>query len=95
MNDAVLDNSNGRGAATEPDAGPQAEAPTLTLQAALKLAGFAATGGQAKQLIQGGDVRVNGAVETRRKHKLVEGDEIAVGSEVFVLELAPEPADVG
>lgn len=94
MNDAVLDPANAPANAPESDPAPDAEVPTLTLQAALKLAGFAATGGQAKQLIQGGDVRVNGAVETRRKHKLVEGDEIAVGSEVFVLELAPEPDDV-
>lgn len=69
------------------------EMPTLTLQAALKLAGFVGTGGQAKQLIQGGDVRVNGEVETRRKRKLTEGDEVGVGDEVFVLELEPPEDD--
>lgn len=64
----------------------------ITLSDALKLAGVAATGGQAKQLIQAGRVMVNGAVETRRKHRLGPGDEITVDGESFVLELA-EPAE--
>ena len=73
------------------DPSPSDDAPpTLTLQAALKLAGFADTGGQAKQLIQSGQVRVNGEIETRRKRKLREGDEVALGDEAFVLELDPE-----
>jgi ribosome-associated protein len=66
------------------------DAPTLTLSAALKLAGFAATGGQAKRLVQSGEVRVNGRVETRRKARLRPGDEIALGDESFVLELADD-----
>jgi ribosome-associated protein len=70
------------------------DAPTLTLSAALKLAGFAATGGQAKRMIQAGEVTVNGRVETRRKAKLRAGDEITVGEEAFVLELA-DGADAG
>jgi ribosome-associated protein len=65
-------------------------APTLTLSAALKLAGFADTGGQAKRLVQAGEVRVNGRVETRRKARLRPGDEIALGDESFVLELADD-----
>ena len=64
--------------------------PTITLANVLKLSGFAETGGEAKLLIQGGDVLVNGEVETRRKRKLVEGDTIAVHGEEFVLELEPE-----
>jgi len=60
---------------------------TLPLSAALQLAGFAETGGQAKRMIQAGDVRVNGAVETRRKRRLVPGDAIEVGDDAFVLEL--------
>jgi ribosome-associated protein len=60
---------------------------TLTLTAALKLAGVADTGGQAKVLIQGGLVRVNGAVETRRKRRVAAGDEIEVEGDRFVLEL--------
>ena len=63
------------------------DAPSLALQEALKLAGFADTGGQAKTRIQAGEVRVNGRVETRRKHRLRPGDEVEVDGEVFVLEL--------
>lgn len=67
---------------------PEAEpAPTLTLTEALKLSGLADTGGQAKRLVQDGEVRVNGEVETRRKRRLRPLDEISVGDETFVLEL--------
>lgn len=60
---------------------------TLTLNSALKLIGVAETGGGAKQMIQAGQVKVNGLVETRRKRKLRAGDVIEVGGEEFVLEL--------
>ncbi len=63
---------------------------TLTLGEALKLSGFAATGGQAKVLIQSGQVKVNGVIETRRKSKLQAGDVLEVGGEEFVLELEAE-----
>jgi len=59
---------------------------TITLNDALKLTGIADTGGQAKRMIQGGEVRVNGEVETRRKHKLRAGDVIEVDGEEFELE---------
>ena len=59
----------------------------LTLGSALKLSGLVATGGQAKALIQEGSVKVNGEVERRRKRKVVQGDEITVGDETFVIEL--------
>lgn len=65
-------------------------APTLTLAAALKLAGFAGTGGQAKRMIQAGDVRVNDEVETRRKRKLRPGDEITIRDDTFVVELGDD-----
>ena len=58
----------------------------LTLGEALKLARVAQTGGHAKQLIQAGEVRVNGEVETRRKRKVRPGDVIAVGAKEFVVE---------
>jgi ribosome-associated protein len=60
----------------------------ITLSDALKLSGLAQTGGQAKGLIQGGEVKVNGEVETRRKRKLRAGDVISVGDEEFVIEEA-------
>jgi ribosome-associated protein len=46
----------------------------ITLAQAVKAAGLADTGGQAKHLVRGGAVTVNGAVETRPGRKLVEGD---------------------
>jgi ribosome-associated protein len=63
---------------------------TITLNDALKLAGLAETGGQAKLLIQSGKVKVNGVVETRRKKQLKEGDVIEVNGEEFTLELGDE-----
>jgi ribosome-associated protein len=53
----------------------------MTLGQALKSAGVAGTGGEAKVLIQYGEVRVNGETETRRGHKLQSGDVIEVGDE--------------
>jgi ribosome-associated protein len=64
-----------------------ADTPTIRLDDALKLAGAAETGGRAKLLIQSGEVTVNGAVETRRKRRLVQGDVIGVGGETFELDL--------
>ncbi len=66
------------------------EIDVLRLDDALKLAGVAGTGGQAKQLIQQGDVRVNGEIETRRKRKLVEGDVVEVGGESFEIALSDD-----
>lgn len=65
-------------------------AEAITLNDALKLSGLAGTGGQAKLLIQSGQVTVNGETETRRKRKLREGDVVCVGDEEFVLELDGE-----
>lgn len=62
----------------------------ISLNDVLKLSGLAGTGGQAKQLIQSGQVTVNGVVETRRKRKLREGDVVRVGDDEFVLELDGE-----
>jgi ribosome-associated protein len=61
----------------------------ITLNDALKLSGLAATGGQAKVLIQSGQVKVNGEVEMRRKKKLKAGDVIEVNGEEFEIELEP------
>jgi ribosome-associated protein len=58
------------------------ELPTgVTLGQALKSASIAGTGGEAKVLIQTGEVRVNGEVETRRGRKLEKGDVVEVGDE--------------
>lgn len=50
----------------------------LRLDQFLKLCGVAETGGRAKLMIQGGDVQVNGELETRRRRKLASGDVIEV-----------------
>lgn len=55
--------------------------PDTTLGQALKIWGIAGTGGEAKVLIQFGEVLVNGEVETRRGRKLQEGDVVEVGDE--------------
>lgn len=44
----------------------------------MKLTGLAVTGGHAKILIQDGDVKVNGHVETRRGRVLRDGDIVDV-----------------
>ncbi len=53
----------------------------IALGQALKAANVVGTGGEAKVLIQTGEVRVNGEVETRRGRKLKEGDVVEVGDE--------------
>jgi ribosome-associated protein len=59
---------------------------TICLDDYLKACGIVETGGQAKVLIQGGQVTLNGMVETRRRKKLVPGDVVRVGDEVFTIE---------
>lgn len=49
----------------------------IQLDQFLKLSGIAGSGGQAKALIQSGDVKVNGEVEQRRGRKLQAGDTVA------------------
>ena len=53
----------------------------ITLDQFLKQTGIVGSGGQAKILIQEGEVRLNGVVETRRGKKLVPGDVVEIGSE--------------
>ena len=55
----------------------------LRLDQFLKLRGIADTGGHAKLLIQGGEVQVNGQVETRRRRKLVVGDVVQVAGKAY------------
>lgn len=61
--------------------------PTIKLDQFLKLVNAVETGGQAKVLIQGGEVKVNGAVETRRRRTLVAGDVVELAGESFTVEL--------
>ena len=52
-----------------------------TLGQALKASNLVQSGGEAKVLVQGGEVRVNGEVETRRGRRLRAGDVVEVGDE--------------
>ncbi|MCA9262567.1 MAG: RNA-binding S4 domain-containing protein [Planctomycetales bacterium] len=63
---------------------PEEREESIRLDQFLKLCGVA-TGGQAKQLIQSGQVLVNGEVETRRSKKLRIGDEVVWENESFVV----------
>jgi ribosome-associated protein len=55
--------------------------PGITLGQALKAANLVGSGGEAKVVIQSGEVLVNGEVETRRGRRLEEGDVVEVGDE--------------
>ena len=57
----------------------------IRLGQAMKLAGLTDNGSQAKEVIQGGEVSVNGETETRRGRKLRDGDVFSwKGQEVCV-----------
>ena len=60
---------------------------TIKLDQFLKFVGIAPTGGQAKLMIQDGDVRVNGTIETRRGRKLVAGDKVTAIGQTFEVDL--------
>jgi len=53
----------------------------------LKYVGVAATGGEAKLLIQEGQVTVNGKTEKRRGYKLKEGDVVKAGTASFKISI--------
>lgn len=57
----------------------------IKLGQALKLAGLVESGVDAKFVVQDGLVQVNGAVETQRGKKLVDGDEVAYDGQTFVI----------
>ena len=58
---------------------------TIELAKLLKFSGLAESGGQAKQMIVSGVVRVNGEVETRKGRKLHPGDVVRCGGETVEL----------
>lgn len=59
---------------------------TIQLDQFLKWQGLVSTGGQAKLAIQGGEVLLNGVVETRRKKKLTAGDKVTFAGRTLVVE---------
>jgi ribosome-associated protein len=58
----------------------------LRLDHFLKLVGAVGSGGQAKQLIQNGEVLLNGEIETRRRKKLTAGDKVTVEGQTFTVD---------
>ena len=60
----------------------------IKLQDLLKLAAAVSTGGEAKILIQEGDVTVNGEVCTMRGKKIRPGDDVALRGEHYTVTYA-------
>ena len=58
----------------------QIEEDSIKLGQFLKLADLIESGGEAKQVLAGGIVRVNGDVETRRGRQLERGDVVSVAA---------------
>jgi len=67
----------------------------INLTQVLKLAGWAGTGGEAKALIADGLIRVNGAVESRKRRKMTLGDRVAMedGPSLILVGTPPLPCD--
>lgn len=57
----------------------------IKLGQALKLAGLVESGVDAKIVIQNGEVKVNGEVDTRRGKKLVDGDVVSFNGNEFTI----------
>jgi ribosome-associated protein len=51
----------------------------------LKFGGLASSGGEAKRAVSEGRVRVNGIVESRKRRKLVGGDQVALDGSTIVV----------
>lgn len=60
----------------------------IKLEAAMKYAALTETGGEAKELIQNGEVTVNGEVCTMRGKKLRDGDKFGFDGRSYVIHAA-------
>ena len=56
----------------------------------LKATGYAATGGEAKMMVDDGLVAVNGERESRKRRKLRIGDEVNVDNQILIALIASE-----
>lgn len=56
----------------------------------LKFEGMVASGGEAKSVVEGGQVTVNSKIETRKRKKIVSGDVIEFQDETFQIQLVPD-----
>jgi ribosome-associated protein len=77
--------------ADEPVRDPIAD-PVIELQDWMKLHQWVSSGGEAKVVIQGGEVRLNGEVETRRRKKLRTGDVVEFDGRKETVQVLPPPA---
>ena len=59
----------------------------IKLGQAIKAAGLVQTGAEAKIVVQDGQVKVHGHVETQRGKKLVAGDEVEYKGETIRIEI--------
>ncbi len=62
----------------------QLRTPYIDLLQLLKATGLCATGGEAKWAVDEGRVTVNGEAESRRRRKLVVGDEVVMDGQYLV-----------
>jgi ribosome-associated protein len=60
----------------------------IKLDSFMKWQNLIDTGGQAKLVIQNGEVKVNGKNETRRGRKLIDGDKVTYNGKTIVVKLA-------
>ena len=57
----------------------------MKLDQYLKFIGVVQTGGEAKMIIRSGEISVNGMIENRRGRKLIEGDQIIIANETYIV----------
>jgi len=50
----------------------------------LKATGYAATGGEAKMMVEDGLISVNNELELRKRRKLRPGDEVQISDEIVI-----------
>lgn len=62
------------------------DTPYIKLDSFLKAINAVSSGGEAKFLISGGEVRVNGETELRRGRKLYPGDRVVVAGNIHLVE---------
>ena len=63
---------------------------TIKLDQFLKWTGVVQTGGEAKMLIQAGEVRVKRQTEVQRGRRLVEGDRVFAMGETYTVQLGKQ-----
>tara|TARA_B100000579_G_scaffold141021_1_gene114562 strand:+ start:267 stop:485 length:219 start_codon:yes stop_codon:yes gene_type:complete len=57
----------------------------MKLDQYLKFIGVVQTGGEAKMIIRSGEISVNGMIENRRGRKLIDGDQIIIANETYIV----------